>query len=226
MIRIARLERRKAHPLVKGFKNVNATSGGMNKFDGESIKQVSPMYLGPINKNVWEMCEGECLLFENYWQYSKIFDEKDREKLSDEYKKWQLKGFASKKGHRHPKGTKTNEVKYVCDKGKNWYVYKCAFSSEYGGVRMGYIESRKKVYTKLYSKLVKETPVFKALKKKVEEGMNIQILDYDAPNESQIVDVELLKRCVNENSPYGKPFGHGYVLAGLLAGIEPDEYCE
>ena len=96
----------------------------MNKIDEHYMKEMSPMYLGPINKDVWDMYEYDfdCLLFENYWQYSKIFPE-----IKGDYKEWQQKGFLSKKGHRHPKGTKTDQVKFIDSRSVKHIRIQCKF---------------------------------------------------------------------------------------------------
>ena len=56
-----------------GFKNINVTSGSQNKIEGVKMKDMSPMFLGPVNQEVWPMMldsDQESLIFENYWQAS------------------------------------------------------------------------------------------------------------------------------------------------------------
>lgn len=48
------------------------------------------------------------------------------------------KGFNRDKGDRHPAGTKTSEIMFVDEAGKNHYKYRLAISSQYGGQRMDY----------------------------------------------------------------------------------------
>lgn len=55
----------------------------------------------------------------------------------------------------------------------------------------------------------------------VDTGLDVQILDFDIVEGSHQVTVDFLRERVNDPD---KPFGHGYVLAGLLAGIEPEAY--
>ena len=149
--------------------------------------------------------------------------------VTQEWFRWRKKGFSETKGHRHPIGTKTNEVVYVDDKGHNHYKYLRAIFALFGDEstgyeKMDYISSRKKIYVPLYYELLVRTPAFKELRRQVKMGKKVQILDLDAPNTTQYITPEFLKWAVNEHSPFGKPFGHGYIVAGALLGITPMDY--
>jgi hypothetical protein len=217
-----------------GYKSINVTSGSANKEGGHKIKTLSPMFLGPVDKEIWPMIgDDTCLIFENYWQYSKIFLGMKHRQLDPDipsgiltpaWYTWRKKGFAKTKGQRHPDGTKTDEVMYTDEKGRNWYRYRTAVSSYYGNERLGYLESRKRVYVPLYYRLMSTQPAFLALKEAVRLGANVQLLDFDAPEQTTEVTLELLKRSVNEVSPGGKPFGHGYIIAAALLGINPPDF--
>jgi len=204
---ISSIQRGKLQPRLEGVKNVNVTSGSMNKFDGASAKEMSPMYLGPV---------GDCLLFENYWQYGKKFKELGHAVSRDKWLKFRERGCKRKKGDRHPSGTKSKEVLYQYEKnGKtfNKWRYYVAYIAEYGGIEMGYIEARKRVYVPVYSELVSETNAFKGLKKLVDSGQSVMILDYDGPKKTTEVTEKVLRTALNDPS---RPFGHGYVIASLL----------
>jgi len=71
--------------------------------------------------------------------------------------------------------------------------------------------------------MVRDTEFFNLLKKQVDNGHNILILDYDGPRNVDYLEVkiDMLKEKINDKSA---PFGHGYVIAGLLASIEPYHY--
>ena len=135
-------------PVIEGVKNINATSGSMNKINGISAKQFSPMYLGPvIEKDIFGIEDGlTSKKFENYWQYSKIFKElnqvDDKGFITEEWYKFRQYGFNKDKGDRHPKGTKSNEIKFIGTNGKKNYKYYTAISSCYLGNVLDYIESR------------------------------------------------------------------------------------
>ena len=225
------------------IKRINVTSGSANKIEGESAKTVSPMYLGPVTFDLLKEIgvqnpqndDVEALIFENYWQYGKIFEGLGHVQSHGEYevtlewKQFRKRGYAEKKGHRHPRGTKTNEVLYQYTNGKrtcNKYKYHIASSSYYFGDLMGYIESRKRVYCPLYEALVMKTAFYEKLKKKVDDGMDVMILDFDGPRGKEKclkVDLEMLRQKINDTTA---PFGHGYVFAALLAGFPSSKYCE
>eukprot|EP01083_Nonionella_stella_P068308 181274_1 len=246
---IASMQRTKKWPELRDtngklIKRINVTSGSANKINGESAKQVSPMYLGPVNAELLRTLkvrnakqdDEEALLFENYWQYGKIFKElghlKKDNKISSTWLKFRKKGYGEKKGHRHPKGTKTNEILYTFVRGSkeyNKYRYYMACSSYYFGEYMDYITSRKRVYCPMYEALVQQTSVYQELKRQVSNGMNVMILDFDGPkgetdNEKCLkITQQMLQQKVNDTSA---PFGHGYVFAAMLANIKSSEYCQ
>src|SRR5690606_21589400 len=95
-------------------------------------------------------------------------------------------------------------------------------SSMYLNNVMDYVTSRKYIYAPVYAWLVIKTPAFKALQELIAKGQSVQILDLDIIPGSHKITVEFLRNIINDPS---SSFGHGYVLAGLLAGIEPSEYC-
>ena len=115
---------------------------------------------------------------------------------------------------------------YIDSKGRNHYKYRTAIKSLYGDEYMGYIESRKKIYVPLYYKLITSTQAFQNLKEQVKNGKNVQILDFDAPQTTEKITVDMLKWAINEPAPFGKPFGHGYVIAAALLGIAPEDYID
>lgn len=214
-------------PIITGVKNINATSGSMNKINSHSAKQFSPMYLGPVvEKDIFGIDGLTAKNFENYWQRSKIFKElghiDEEGVITEKWYKFRDEGYNKEKGERHPKGTKSKEIKYTRN-GKNYYKYYTAVSSCYMNNVLGYIESRKLIYAPIYAWLVVQTPAFIELKKQVDAGLKVQILDFDVLPGSHKVTLEFLKERINDPSV---SFGHGYVVSGLLAGILPEEYCQ
>lgn len=215
-------------PIIQNVKNINATSGSMNKVNGISIKDVSPMYLGPVCENtIFGTGNNIAQVFENYWQYSKLFSELGHiDNVGNPTSKWyefRNKGFRKNKGNRHPIGTKSNDVKFVDAKGKNHYRYYSACYSIYFDQKLDYLQSRKLIYVPVYAFLVVKTLAYQELVKLVTAGESVQILDNDVLPGSHLVTLELLKERINDPV---NPFGHGYVLAGLLSGITPDKYCQ
>lgn len=160
------------------------------------------------------------------WQYGKIFQELghiDGEgHITKTWYDFRSKGYIKNKGDRHPVGTKSDEVKFIDNKGKRHFKYYTAISSMYLNNVLDYITSRKFIYAPIYAWLVLRTPAFTELRDQVSHGKRIQILDFDILPGSHVVTVEFLLERINDPTT---PFGHGYVLAGLLAGIEPSEYC-
>lgn len=51
---------------------------------------------------------------------------------------------------------------------------------------LNYIESRKEIYFKQYVRLVKKEPKFNELKKKLNEGINLNIIDVDGVSRSAL----------------------------------------
>lgn len=99
-----------------------------------------------------------------------------------------------------------------------------------------YIESRKRLYVPLYSRLVKYQPLFNVLKNKLVNGQNILIVEIDGPKSQslnyyqQIYGVDdhfiendtILVNDYNMNIMLNDdkhPFGHGYCLAMALKDI-------
>ena len=217
-------------PVFPDVKNINVTSGSNNKIYGVSIKELSPMYLGPVDeKKIFGKGSLKAEIFENYWQYGKIFKElghiDDENNVTEKWKQFRDKGYQKRKGDRHPSGTKTNQIRYTDCNGKNWYKYLIAISSHYLGQNMDYIESRKKIYVPVYEYLIKKSNAIQALKQYIREGHSVQILDLDGPDapkdEQQLVTVKFLKEKINDPN---HPFGHGYIVAALLAGITHEQY--
>lgn len=230
-------------PTVKGAVNINVTSGSNNKIDGVSAAQASPMYLGNIDNTLLATEDlstpTNANIFENFWQYSKVYKELDHiDKSGNVTQKWKTfrdKGFRKNKGDRHADGTKSKEVIGKCmmyGRECNKYAYyKPQFSVYYDEsgeqIKYDYVDARKYVYIPTYAALVKETQFFKNLKQKVDNGFVVNIVDYDGPKgpgDSLLtvkIDIDTLKERVNDPS---QPFGHGYVIAALLVGIEPYMY--
>jgi hypothetical protein len=214
-------------PVITGVLNINATSGSMNKINGIPAKQFSPMILGPVNEfQIFGIGDQIAVNFENYWQYGKIFQELGHVDtsghLTPAWYSFRAKGYQKEKGDRHPVGTKSDEVKFVDPNGNRHFRYYSAISSMYLNNICDYITSRKLIYAPVYGWLVARTPAFAELQKMVNSGRSVQILDFDVVPGSTVVTVEFLRERINDPTV---PFGHGNVLAGLLAGIEPAEYC-
>ncbi len=58
------------NPIYKNYKNIDVTSGSMNKINGKLVKEdLSPMLIGPVIDKQGVKAK----IFENYWQYGKLW---------------------------------------------------------------------------------------------------------------------------------------------------------
>ena len=142
--------------------------------------------------------------FESRWQSGKIFEGID-EKVTKAWWKAQ------------------NEPKRRYPKGKGKKVLCARFEGYEDRGDMDYVTSRKDVYCKEYSELIKDRERVLFWKKTLDEGKSITIYDFDGPrNEDKSVTClelseELIKEKVNDLSV---PFGHCYVVGMLLSGMD------
>ena len=178
-------------------KKVNVTSA--QRKDHKFRLAFSPMT--PIqNKYKGYYC------FENYWQSGKRYQDIDSKKVTDWWKK-QNKGR-----RRYPDG-----------KGKQVLYAKFPHINE----NLGYIESRKQVYVPEYFNLIKNNPVLIELKKELSNGTNLVVYDFDGIRNDdgtptcKKVTLDLLREKMLDTR---YPFGHGYVVAGAILGINPEDY--
>jgi hypothetical protein len=145
--------------------------------------------------------------FEAFWQSGKVFD-----------------GIQEKKVKDYWHNVKEPKRRYPLSKGRK-VLYACF--EHMPEEKMDYITSRKKVYVPCYFDLMKNSEMSLYWKKKVEEGNDIVIYDFDGPRDINggvkclEVTNELLFEKINDTR---FPFGHGYVVAGWIKGICPDEY--
>ena len=146
------------------------------------------------------------LNFEGYWQSGKVFEGIPEQSVK---KFWREKKDA---GRKYP-GSTGKRVLYA----KFHDIDK----------KYDYITSRKEVYIPQYYALIQNNERLAYWKQKVEEGNNIAIYDFDGPHNedrsNSIMEVtnELLRNKVNDPR---FPFGHGYIISGILAGINVCDY--
>ena len=175
--------------------NLNVTSAqaklSLDRRDFSPMTPIEGGYMGYWN-------------FESRWQSGKIFEGID-EKVT---KAWWKAQLAPKR--RYPKG-----------KGKKILCARFEGYEEQGD--MDYVTARKEVYCKEYYDLIKDRERVKYWKSVLDRGQNITIYDFDGPrNEDKSVTClelseELIKEKVKE---LNVPFGHCYVVAMVLSGID------
>tara|TARA_R110001632_G_scaffold90880_3_gene195037 strand:- start:16168 stop:16926 length:759 start_codon:yes stop_codon:yes gene_type:complete len=146
-------------------------------------------------------------------------------KLLPSYKNWRKKGMEAEKPIRYPVGMK--------------YRHKCLFAlaeTEDGKINsrpLNYIESRKVIYVPLYQRLIRNHPMFLKLKKRLNNGENLLIVEIDGPHPESLpyykqkyeVNDDFIEKgtmlCTQENlnimlGDEKHPYGHGYALAEEL----------
>lgn len=199
------------------------------------------------------------VIIENRWQFSKVYktvpattqrysqwdptivwnhpsethavvvdetEDEIRYKLTKEYWKWRTKGFQCKHGIRYPVGFSRSARK------------SCLFSiEEKGSEPLDYVEARKKIYAKYYITAAKKEPQFTKLKKMLDEGKNLLILEVDGPRQESMkyykqkydVPDDWIQDRTIEITPENMgilindtvhPFGHGFCLASALLDID------
>jgi len=171
-------------------------------------KAFSPMHMG---EPYISLEEGSFPNFEAYWQSLKVLDGQDEK----EHKKWWK--TINKARRRHPALSGKRPSRVVGAKHKR-----------FPGETMGYVESRKKVYVPDYYNMVKDKEMTAFLKTaRANSTRNIVVYDFDGPRDEkgaplcEKVTIEMLRERINDVS---KPFGHGFVVAAMVAGIGPEAY--
>lgn len=162
------------------------------------FKDLSPFFLGPLKD---PLTGQTCQRMENYWQFSKVYDEHFdpfTNAPNAAYWEWRNAGFNSYRAQRYPMG-----------KGR-----KPVGSLSHTGELLCYIDARKRLYIPAYSALVKYTPSYKMLYDWMYvEGRDIVLRDFDGYNHH---DAGLTLKDVVDN--HRKSMGHAFILAGMLTG--------
>ena len=167
--------------------------------------------------------------FENAWQSGKVWKtEKGKEVPHDlTLKKWQRRPIY--KAHR--------KLSAFYPKASKWTVATSLFPEE-PGHRFGYVESRKRVYVPRYEAFVNDLGRAGAVHSRLtlrglrdlvrDQDRPIVIFDLDGPRtpeggmECLEVTREMLRERIHDER---HPFGHGYVVAAMAAGIPHQDYC-
>ena len=199
--------------------------------------ELSPYFLKTDGKE--ELQNNGNILFENFWQGSKVYPivypieifphytlKSNRKYLSwewtttnyhilenkvqENYFEWRQSIFNCNKPLRYPNGIKNRKS--------------CAFSL-LGDKRLNYIQARKEIYVKEYSRLIRNTNAYKTLLTKLCTNKNLCIIEIDVPsydktgmwksNENNIcyMSLDFLYQLQNQET---YPFGHGLVLSMCL----------
>ena len=174
---------------------INATSAqAKNHVDRLTFSPMTPINGG--YKGFWN--------FESYWQSGKVWEGIDHKKTV----KWWKSQKVPRRRLLNSKGLKVLHAKF-------------------NGIKYDYVSSRKNVYVLEYYRLIKQRSRLLELRNLVKSGKNIVVYDFDGPRDKLgnpiclKVDRKMLTKKINDTQ---YPFGHGYIVAGLLAGIRPKSY--
>lgn len=201
--------------------------------------------LGP-----YVLCDEMGRLIENVWQFSKVYKKVPKTKQvysrwdsrviwdhheevhtdssnnpNKNYWEWRKKGMECKDPIRYPVGKKARGM--------------CLYSipEHDKNKRLNYIDARKEIYCRVYTNSVRGAPQFHELKKRIDSGENLLIIEVDGPRQESLeyykekynvdndfivndtIDVtkENLDIMLNDDK---HSFGHGYCLAAALLGID------
>jgi hypothetical protein len=247
MIRVGRClydkHGKRTDPTYPGFRTIVVLTKGTNRWGA----------IGP-----YELKDEDGVIMENYWQFSKCYPKVEATKqkksryeavpiwdhpsethvidpmmpataanMTPEYWAWRQKGFSSPYAIRYPPGF---------GKMDTCIGLLAESDGEYVGP-LSYVESRKRVYVPLYTRLARRSPLFAELRKLVTRGVKILIAEVDGPHQetlnryiecygvgAKFIDAHTvaatpanLKILLNDSL---HPFGHGYCLAAALADID------
>lgn len=241
MIRVGRIVKNKK-PKYPGFKSILV------------LTKSSPYgELGP-----YVLTDEEGQIMENIWQFSKVYKKVPKSKqlyappyhnevtwewdeeihtneqnyVNDKYWKWRKAGMKNKYPVRYPVGFKHRGECIFC-------LWPTGVVFENGDIEyeeLNYVQAREKIYTPVYTELVKKEPKFDKLKDMLEKGINLLIIEVDGPHQESL-DYYIENYGVDENfieddtilvtkenmdimlKDTKHSYGHGYVLARALLNI-------
>jgi hypothetical protein len=186
-------------PILENSIKINVTSAqSKTSQDRLNFSPMTPIING--YKGYWN--------FESYWQSGKVYEDIPIETT----KKWWKELKEPKRRYPNSKGKK---VLYAIFDNNN--------------EKLDYVPSRKLVYVPEYYELIKNKERLAYWQKQLKEGKNLIVYDFDGPRTTNgnvtclEVTRELLIEKIN-NTQF--PFGHGYIVAGTIAGFTPDMYSK
>lgn len=205
--------------------------------------ELSPYHLRTDGKE--EHVNPGNVLFENFWQGSKVYPivypitvnphwtQKDKV-LWSRGQETHYTTKDSSRGTIHPAYYKWRQELWDCPHAIRYpngrkYRATCAFlllSHKTKEERLGYLESRKRVYVQEYKRLVRKLPIYEMLLEALRKGENLCIQEIDVPCQSKkgaynqvnadgTFDVTLEKLEVLKHDT-SEAYGHGLCLAETL----------
>ena len=215
---------------------INVTSRSDNK---AFARQLSPFFIGPVTGPDGATAPN----LEVFWQVGKVFPHHDNNGCpGDKFFEYRKKMYTAKLGSipkpvmRHP----YREFGYEADDMCYW---PCWNNEKKVYEPLSYLEARKKIYVPEYAKLVANTPAINYMKKLLNEGKKIALLDFDGFNyycdeamkiryrayvlkckkeklpvtltEKDFTDIKDMKSAIDFAH---MPVGHAFVVKALLQG--------
>lgn len=237
-VKVAKYYPGKPAPVTPGYRNIVIHTSDKNLGGG----------LSPYHLTVTRTIDGEehDVIIENHWQFSKFYPEvyPIKTKLSRfhpnvivweheeeihqkkdgnpnfKYWDWREKGMLNPYAVRYPNGYKhRGEVLFsIFMKDEDSETYK----------ELDYIKARKKIYCADYIEAALDHPELIKLKKLLDKGDNLQIVEVDGPDPyldywpytkispeapGMSMNEKTIKFLLNDDN---RAFGHGFVIAALL----------
>ncbi len=203
----SKLRMMKAAEHIDGFLKIFPNFKHQNRKDGFGCASLSPKSMGPINHGQQDL--PMALNLENFHQGNKCFDcEVEKDEILDVFYETQLTMYQDPIPRRH------KETASSAKGSKNIPLFSVWKNKNGDEVRISYFESRQ-FYCTFYERMALKSKDFKALKKKLDDGYNLEIVGYDAYDV-----VESVEKCYLDT---GRPFGHELVLYTLLT-VAPTQY--
>ena len=184
---------------------------------GQPHKSPNRLTFSPMTKSDGKYRGFPC--FENYWQSGKRYKELGHTSIENKKKDIEWLKTIDKPYRRHPKA--------------RGLIPFDAIYPDITDIPMDYVTSRKMVYVPLYSKLINNKEQLDFYQKHYRSGKNILVVDYDGPKVSSTkedvvyerpclpVTLDLLQSKINDTN---FQFGHGYIVAAMIMGINHLEY--
>jgi hypothetical protein len=200
--------------LTDGYLSVYPNYNDKNKKDGLGLPSLSPKSIGPIYHG--QPGIAPALNLENLHQANKCFKEEidsDGNPRPDFYRR-QTEMYTDPTPWRH-KFKKYPELTAPA-MNKNIPVYSVWITRNNIELHLSYVESRQ-IYCTFYEHMTINNPDYLLLKKKLEDGYNLQICGYDAYQPADMSETGF-DACYRDTL---KPFGHELVLCSMLLNYSP-----
>lgn len=194
---------------VEGFLNVFPNNRHQDRADGFGCASLSPMRLGPVRHSQPGL--PDALNIENYHQFNKAFKRDvlapENVQLKPEFFTMRDAAYRDPVPHRH---------KYPDDAGASRKPLFSVHLTPAGMLRMYTYQQSRYFYCHQYELLAKQQPDFVELRRKIDDGTNLQIVGYDG----YAVTKTLWEHYIDPE----RPFGHELVLYSLLTIENPEDY--